>query len=208
VNWPSRFRIRPAQPGDEAAAYRVCLLTGDAGKDATAIHPDEPDLLGHVYVGAYLKLEPELAFLLEDDEGVCGYVLGALDSREFYRRYEAEWLPPLQARIPAPGGEAANWSPTDQLRHLIHAPDLFCPEPYAEFPAHLHIDLLPRAQGQGMGRRMMDTLLARLTELGSPGVHLGMHATNTRAQAFYTKLGFHELVRVGESLYLGRRLAV
>jgi ribosomal protein S18 acetylase RimI-like enzyme len=162
-------------------------------------------LLGHIYVGAYLALEPDLAWLLEDDEGVCGYVLGALRSREFFQRYATEWLPPLQAQIARPVGDPATLSPTDQLRWLIHEPDLFCPEPYAEFPAHLHIDLLPRAQGQGWGRRMMAALLERLATRGAPGVHLGMHASNTRAAEFYRRMGFHELVQVADSWYFGKR---
>jgi ribosomal protein S18 acetylase RimI-like enzyme len=33
-----------------------------------------------------------------------------------------------------------------------------------------------------------------------------MWVANTRAGGFYRKLGFHELVRVGESVYLGKRL--
>lgn len=202
------FRIRPARPGDEPAAYRVCLLTGDSGADASALHATGPDLLGHIYVGAYLALEPDLALLLEDGEGVCGYVLGALKSREFFRRYATEWLPPLQLRTARPAGAPATLSPTDQLRLLIHEPDLFCPEPYDEFPAHLHIDLLPRAQGQGWGRRMMEALLAKLSAKGAPGVHLGMHASNTRAAEFYRRMGFHELVRVDDSLYFGKRLSV
>lgn len=200
------FRIRPARPGDAPAAYRVCLLTGDSGNDASALHASGPDLLGHIYVGAYLAFEPGLAFLLEDDAGVCGYVLGALRSREFFQRYVTEWLPPLQATIARPTGDPATLAPTDQLRLLIHEPDLYCPEPYAEYPAHLHIDLLPRAQGQGWGRRMMEALLERLRAKDAPGVHLGMHAANTRAAEFYRRMGFHGLVRVGDSVYFGKRL--
>ena len=72
------FTLRRAQPTDRAGAYRVCLLTGDSGRDATHLHQD-PDALGNVYVGAYLAFEPDLAFVLEDAEGICGYTLGALD---------------------------------------------------------------------------------------------------------------------------------
>ena len=81
------------------------------------------------------------------------------------------------------------------------------PEPYNQYPSHLHIDLLPRARGRGLGREMMNMLLAELTAKGSPGVHLGMGATNARAERFYRKLGFHELTRVGDVLYLGKRMA-
>ena len=35
-------------------------------------------------------------------------------------------------------------------------------EPYSQgYPAHLHIDLLPELQGQGWGRRLIDTLVGR-----------------------------------------------
>ncbi|HUL50995.1 MAG TPA: GNAT family N-acetyltransferase, partial [Candidatus Nitrosotalea sp.] len=71
------FNIRRCEPRDTAAAYEVCLRTGDNGNDATALYED-PNALGHLYVGPYLKLEPDLASVLEDDAGVCGYVLGAL----------------------------------------------------------------------------------------------------------------------------------
>jgi ribosomal protein S18 acetylase RimI-like enzyme len=54
---------------------------------------------------------------------------------------------------------------------------------------------------------MMAVLLGEMKKQGSPGVHLGMWISNTRAEKFYRKLGFHELSRVGDSLYLGKRLS-
>ena len=81
------------------------------------------------------------------------------------------------------------------------------PEPYNQYPSHLHIDLLPHARGRGLGREMMNVLLAELTAKCTPGVHLGMGATNLRAERFYKKLGFHELARVSDVLYLGKRMA-
>lgn len=199
------FTLRLAEPGDRAACYAVCLATGDSGRDATHLHAD-PEALGNVYVGAYLAFEPEFALVLEDAAGVCGYALAALDTRDFQRRYVEEWLPPLRALRPAPGGPASRWSRDEQLWHLYHHPELFVPEPYADHPSHLHVDLLPRAQGRGLGREMMAELLARLTRRGSPGVHLAMAADNQRAAAFYAKLGFRELARSGDAIYLGRRL--
>ena len=63
----------------------------------------------------------------------------------------------------------------------------------ADYPAHLHIDLLPELQGLGFGRRLIDTLRAALAARGVAAVHLGMDAANTGARAFYARLGFHEL---------------
>jgi ribosomal protein S18 acetylase RimI-like enzyme len=199
------FNIRRCEPRDEDAVYEVCLRTGSNGTDATHLF-DDPKALGHLFVGPYMRLEPELAFVLEDDRGVCGYVLAALDSRKFYDAYLTKWLPDIRKQYSAPTGDPATWTETQKVYHQFYHPDIFLPEPYAEYPSHLHIDLLPRAQGRGLGKEMMSLILHELMEKRSPGVHLGMWIANTRAEKFYKKLGFHELARVGESLYLGKKL--
>jgi ribosomal protein S18 acetylase RimI-like enzyme len=200
------FQLRRAAPGDRDAAYAVCLQTGRDGQDATALYQD-PRALGHLFVGPYLALEPELAFVLEDPVGVCGYVLGALDSRRFYRAYLDRWLPELRPDHPAPTGDPASWTLTERLYHEYHHPDVYWPEPHATYPSHLHIDLLPRAQGRGWGRRMVERLLHELAARGSPGVHLGVGEVNARAVAFYHKLGFERLTQRRDVLYLVRRLS-
>ena len=105
------YKIRRARPGDEPSAYAVCLATGDGGRDGTHLY-DDPQALGHIFVGPYLRLEADLAFLLEDATGVCGYVLGALDSRRFYGRYEAVWLPEIRRQHAEPAGDPSRWSRT------------------------------------------------------------------------------------------------
>ena len=202
--------IRLARPGDEAGAYYVCLKTGNRGEDAEALYPDDPDALGRIYVGPYLAFEPDLSLILEDESGIAGYALAALDSRVFYARYEAEWRPALCARFPAPDGDPATWTRAQQEHHNYHHPDYFCPEPYDAYPSHLHVDLLARAQGRGCGRRMLERLMARLRARGSPGVHLGVSPLNPRAIGFYRHLGFRELTRVGAGtdgcVYMGMTL--
>lgn len=199
------FKIRPYKAKDFDAVYEVCLKTGDAGQDATHFYQDAK-ALGHLYVGPYVTLEPSLAFVLEDDVGVCGYVLGALDTKAFREHFIKEWLPPLQRFYPDPQGNSENWTLDEGVYHEIHHPreDIYrALEPY---PSHLHIDLLPRAQGQGNGKRMMQTLLEALKEKGSRAVHLGMFASNTRAFHFYRQWGFHVIEDAEfprDILYLG-----
>jgi ribosomal protein S18 acetylase RimI-like enzyme len=74
-------------------------------------------------------------------------------------------------------------------------------------PAHLHIDLLPQAQGQGNGRRMIEALLAKLRALGVPGVHLGVGARNSGAIAFYERVGFTRLKEWTWGFTYGMQLA-
>jgi ribosomal protein S18 acetylase RimI-like enzyme len=203
----SPCRIRPAAARDVPAADYVCLKTGNDGDDGEPFFGEDPDALGRIFVEPYLAFEPELSLVLEDGDGVCGYALGALDSRALYARYEAEWRPGLCERFPMPAGDADGWTRLQEVYSWYHQPDYFCPEPYDAYPSHLHIDLLPRAQGRGHGRRMLERLFDLLRERGSPGVHLGVRPLNTRAHGFYQRLGFHELIRMGAgndaSVYMG-----
>ncbi|WP_027882325.1 GNAT family N-acetyltransferase [Meiothermus rufus] len=180
------FVIRPYAPQDLPQLYYICLLTGDSGADARALYRD-PDLLGHFYAAPYVRFEPDLALVLSDAQGVCGYVLGCRDSQRFADWMEGVWLPPLRRQYPLPSPD--DTSRDAALIRLIH--QWYLPSRWAqEYPAHLHIDLLPRAQGQGQGRRLMQTFLERLRQLGVPGVHLGVGQRNQRAIAFYQRMGF------------------
>ena len=84
------------------------------------------------------------------------------------------------------------------------------PEPYDQYPSHLHIEVLDRAQGRGYGRRMMEMVMEKLRQRGAPGAHLGVSMMNPPAFGFYQKLGFQELLRVGEGrdgcIYMGKSL--
>ena len=203
----SDFVIRPARSADEPGAYYVCVKTGDHGQDGEPFYQEDPEALGRIYVGPYLAFESDLALVLEDAQGICGYALGALDSRAFYVRYEAEWRPDLCRRFPAPAGDPGTWTRVQQAYWTYHHPDYFCPEPYEAYPSHLHIDLLARAQDRGFGRRLLEEVMDTLARRGSPGAHLGVSTLNRRALGFYERLGFRELVRVGSSadgcIYMG-----
>ena len=76
-----------------------------------------------------------------------------------------------------------------------------------DYPSHLHIDLLPEAQGAGLGRVLIDTLGAALARNGSTGVYVGVAAVNTPALGFYRKVGFVDLLAAPGAVWLGRRLA-
>lgn len=185
----SQFTLRQADLADLPAVYRICLLTGALGGDATPDN-DDPDILGHLFVGNYVVMEPDLAFVIDGPKGVAGYVVGARDSRRFYERMEREWLPPLRKRIPDPGPDRTTWKLSDGKRRFLHVFNpYYPPELEANYPSHGHIDLLPEAQGLGWGRILLETLMQRLAEDGSPGIHLGVARENHPALAFYRKLG-------------------
>ncbi len=195
------IRIEQARLHDLPGAYRVCLRTGDAGKDASGQIRD-PDLLGHVYVGPYIVRGAGTQLVLADERGVAGYLLSADDTRALEAWAEAEWWPALRARYAPLTGESMD----AELVRLIHRPER-TPEGLAtEYPAHLHIDLLEHTRGLGLGRRLIDRLLDDLRARDIPGVHLGVDASNTNGIGFYEHLGFREVAREPGGLIMGMRL--
>lgn len=186
--------IRQFRPDDLDALYQICLRTADNGQDATALFRD-PRLPGHVWAAPYAVLEPSLAFVAVGPDGVAGYVVGALDSTAFSQRLEERWWPGLRSRYPDPPASLPEdrWTRDQQVTHLIHHPRPVPARLAARYPSHLHIDLLPPLQGQGAGRRLIETLTAALRAQGSPGVHLGVSAANPRAAGFYARVGFTEI---------------
>jgi ribosomal protein S18 acetylase RimI-like enzyme len=193
--------IRAATLQDLPGTYRVCLLTGDAGQDATRLYRN-PELLGHVFVGPYVVGQPDLASVVADEDGVAGYGLAAADTRAFERWKEAHWWPALREQY----SPRTDGSPESELIALIHAPPPAADDLLDEYPAHVHIDLLERARGQGNGRNLIERMLAKLREARSAGVHLDVASSNANAIAFYRHLGFAEVGRGTDSILMGLRL--
>jgi len=47
-------------------------------------------------------LTPEFCFVVEDDVGVVGYALAALDAKQFHKKLELAWLPEMCRKYPRP----------------------------------------------------------------------------------------------------------
>lgn len=202
---PPGFRVRAATAQDHPALKEICLRTGDSGRDATALQ-DDPEILGLVYAVPYQVFAPGFAFLLEDQAGPCGYVLGVADTPAFQSWLDRVWYPPLRARLRNPGPDEALWQGSDWVRWRVFAALVPPPVDLTRYPSHGHIDLLPRAQGRGLGAALMDRLTTALAQAGSPGLFLEVGPANLRAQAFYGRIGFHRLAESADAVVMGRAL--
>jgi ribosomal protein S18 acetylase RimI-like enzyme len=196
------FKIEPYRPEFLSDLHTICLLTGDNGLDSTHLYTD-PNTPGDYFAAPYAIFEPDLTFVLTDEEGACGYVLGTRDSKAFETFMNTVWLPPLRAKYPITDSSL----PSERWLLELIGEGYSVPENSELYPAHLHIDLLPRAQGHGMGRKIMTTFLNRLYELEIPGVHLGVGKRNLNAISFYEHLGFQKLEEHEFSMLYGMRLS-
>ncbi|KAA9107636.1 GNAT family N-acetyltransferase [Microbacterium rhizomatis] len=179
--------IRPFRPGDESALADICLRTADAGGDATGVFEDDA-IWAEIFVLPYVARHPDLAFVVEaDDRRVVGYIVGTPDTDAFEAWFRDEWWPEHGARWPRSGAGRTRQAAT--LRYAdARRPGA---EPFsAEYPAHLHIDLLPETQGGGWGRRLIETFVEALRRRGVTGLHLVASDANLGAIAFYPRVGF------------------
>jgi len=203
ITFDSGEAVRRFKEEDRSDLYHVCLATGDSGASALALY-DQKEILGEIYVGPYLSFQPQLSLTLMQD-GVSGYALAALDTRSFEDTLSKEWWPLILEKYKSRSPENFN-EREKNLFGYIQNPPLRAEEVVKDYPSHLHIDLLEKAQGRGIGKAMMHLLIETLREQGSKGVHLGMGAQNARAFTFYTKLGFTLLDKNDDEWTMGLKL--
>lgn len=56
-------------------------------------------------VGGFLTLSPDYGFVLEDEEGVCGYAMGTVDVKPFVKKCKLSWIPFMQEKYIKPDAE-------------------------------------------------------------------------------------------------------
>lgn len=185
--------LRAFEPKDLDSLYAISLATADRGQDASAQYADGR-LMGHIYSGPYAALRPDLCFVAEDAQGVAGFVIGAVDTVAYERELERFWWPHLRAQYADPGPERMpDWPIETVRRWTIHHPRPTPPSITGPFPAHLHMNLLPRLQGQGIGVAMLNHWLGVARVNGVSAVHVGANAGNPRAIRFWQRCGFTRL---------------
>ncbi len=189
--------------------YAITLATGDKGEDASGLYEDG-SLIGHIYSGPYAVLKPSLVLLAMDEQGVAGYAVGVTDTLAWEDRLEREWWPGLRQRYADPGPVAASDPrPERRLGRMIHAPNRAPASIVRDYPAHLHLNLLKRARGSGVGPRLLEAWLDLAAGRGARAAHVGVHPENERGIRFWSRSGFRRLEPEGDQIagfWMGRTI--
>lgn len=199
--------IRPAVQSDVPYLYDICLKTGNNGKDASHLFSD-PWLIGQFYAAPYFFYDKSLCFIAEEEGIPLGYILSTATTIAFYEWLEKSWLPVLRNRylLENPQKKASSINETNLISR-IHSNISDIDEKelrlFTEYPAHLHIDLLPELQGKGCGRTLIQRLFTHLKSCPCPGLHLGVSRENAGAIAFYSKLDFSVLEESESGFIMG-----
>ncbi|MGZ5910822.1 MAG: GNAT family N-acetyltransferase [Reyranella sp.] len=200
--------IRSFQAQDLGSLFAISLATGLAGSDASRIY-DDPRVMGQIYSAPYALLEPDLALVVEDGQGVAGFAVGTVDTSWWERKLDAEWWPSLRPQYVDPAGTPeASRTPDQRRAFMIHHPT---PTPSAvsrKYPAHLHLNLLARLQGRGVGSMLFEAWLALAKDHGAKALHVAVNRANERAIRFWARQAFRELsledLPKGRTVWMGR----
>jgi GNAT superfamily N-acetyltransferase len=202
--------LRTVTPADIPTLYAISLATGDAGRDASALHRDGR-MIGHIYSAPYAHLCPQTTFVAEDEQGVCGYIAGTFDTVAFEQRLERDWWPQLRAQYADPSGDPATWDADQRRSFLIHHPDHNPDFLTQAYPAHIHMNLLSRSRGKGIGTALLERWIAEARSHAVIGIHLGASADNFAAHRFWQAKGFARLelpvsASAGTAVWFGQKI--
>ena len=170
--------IRPVHINDTPALYRVCLLTSDAGQSAEFSH-QFPELPGLYYIDPLVKQPPTFGFVLvssnsEVREEILGYLLATTDTRRHQAIIEEKCYAPLRPKYPNDPYPTGSTARDQFIINRIHKP-LIRPQHLVDMtPTHIHINILPQAQRQGWGVKLIDYAVNHLKQMGQSGLFLGI----------------------------------
>lgn len=185
--------IRPFEEKDKENVRFVCLNSEGPCK----MTADESYYILTTYCNYYIENEGHNCFVAanEEDEAV-GYIICTENFDAFREIFIRDYIPRLDENLEVWGGNARKMAGTSFRLQEKYKDD---------FPAHLHIDLLPEFQRKGIGHMLVNTLKEHLHGKGVPGVMLTVGAKNEVGQGFYNKYGFEFLEQSGDDVAFGLR---
>jgi len=203
------INLRQFRSGDLDALYAVSLATGHQGGDASHLYADAK-LIGHIYSAPYAVLDPDLVLVaVDDDDEVAGFAAGAIDTSLWEDVLERNWWPALRRQYPDPEpSSSAHWTADERRASMIHHPERAPRDVVEAYPAHLHLNLSPRVQGQGVGSLLLRAWLDLASKRGAGAVHVAVNRANLRALRFWSQNSFMELMPEGcaggRTVWMGR----
>lgn len=122
----------------------------------------DPQAFQEKYLNYYIKNYPELCLVMRSENNLLGYICGSPNS------LDESWL-------------------TEKINYYQ-----FFKDDYIEYPAELHINCHPSAQGKGVGSKLINAFCHLLQDKKIKGVHL---LTDPKAKnvSFYLKNSFRKV---------------
>lgn len=174
--------IRKYKEGDKEALRNICRVTANGRYSASDVGLAAVTVLYNDY---YTENEPESIFVAVDENDIpIGYILCSKD----YKKYTKAML-------------------GKYLKKVAKTAFKYLPDAFAEvitlwllpnrYRTHLHIDILPEYQKQGIGTNLVDALREYLAGNGLENLSVASIGVDTLGYKFYNKYGFKKVKSFG-----------
>ncbi len=147
----------------------------------------------NTFCNYYIDNEPENCFIAVDNGKAIGYIICAENFDKFKNIFDKNYLPLSDSF----GANRMDWA-----KNAYNSQNTF----KYDYPAHLHIDILPDYQRAGLGGKLIDALCNHLTSKGVKGVCLTCSLRNEIAVNFYKKYNFTLLSTENNDVCFGKVL--
>ena len=169
------FTIRKYKPRDrEQLRYIAKETAWESYKKNEGMLETVPVL----YNDYFTKYESDNIFVAVDEKDIpVGYVICSTDFEQFVRMNKEEFLPQVR-KLHRPA-VMQFYSIASIIKKIKYSQKI-----------HLHIDLLPQAQHQGLGTQLLDVLSDHLYKNGYKYMAVCGVSKNAGSYIFYKKYGF------------------
>lgn len=182
--------IRPYQEKDRDDVRFICLNSEGPCK----LSEKGQMFILTTYCDYFIECEGRNCFVaVDENDRAIAYVICAENYDTFYKQFNKEYLPRIK-KTDFIHRRAAKYSTRLQKKYK------------EEYPAHLHIDVLPEYQRMGLGHQLVDALCAHLKSKGIRGIMLTASASNKKGVPFYNKYGFTMLEKKAGEVAFGIKL--
>jgi len=184
-----RVTIRSYRAQDYQGVRDVCCATGFLGEPISQVFSDK-EVVADLFTKYYTDIEPESAFVIENQGKIVGYVLGCRDSKKLRRYFLTKLLPRIIPRLIWHYFVQYNRQERRRVRRVTFD-GMRGSLRSSPRSAHLHINLMKKCRGRGVGKLLINKFFQYMREQGIERIHGGVWSFDDRkTQHLYRKLGF------------------
>lgn len=167
------IEIRKYQAKDYQAVRRICMETAKKGFQ-------NKEVICWMFLDYYLESESEHAYVLVVKEEVIGYIVASTNAKLYEQQMKEKWIPKIRRN--------------SFILGLFSKISLIVSNPLnKEYGGSFHMNIAPKYQKLGLGKRLLDVLKEHLRIYGHPYLFCITENNRTRGYGFYKHYGFKEV---------------
>ncbi len=172
------YTVRKYKPSDKERLQYICMeTTGEENKK----NERRLNSIAIIFNDYFTENEPDGIFVaVGEDDIPVGYVISCKDIKLFRKKMLSVYLK-----------KVIKMYPSSLFMHIASVIAVFITK--KRYRTHLHIDILPEAQRQGLGTKLIDALTYHLKKKGIKNVSVLTISRKSMGYKFYQKYGFRKI---------------